>query len=122
MAECGATGSSNPPSPKPRPMVDRRGARFPNSTGSDDPWSALSNADDCSRQCFPVEPPTLDEPAPLRNRPAIYLDQNAWSMVSRVVRGDRELIADQRAASERLIEPATNWKSVFPFSTGTLTE
>ncbi|TFB71527.1 hypothetical protein E3O06_11825 [Cryobacterium glaciale] len=68
------------------------------------------------------ELPTVKDPSPLRARPVIYLDQNAWSKIATALHEPEKLNPDEAAAAIWLADLARGWKVILPFSAGTLSE
>lgn len=72
---------------------------------------------------FSVELPQLEEQAPLRGRPTIYLDQNHWStLTSAIYRPDRVSPREKLNAAARLIELANAHEVVLPMSAAHVSE
>lgn len=69
-----------------------------------------------------VELPTLADPAPLRGRPVVHLDQQAWSKLALAQHQPELLPAGELDAALWLIELVNNWAVVLPYSNGVLTE
>ena len=69
-----------------------------------------------------VELPTLDDLAPLRARPVVYLDQQAWSKLALAVYEPEALPPAERDAALWLIDLVESWAVVLPYSNGNLTE
>lgn len=70
-----------------------------------------------------VELPTLDNLAPLRARPVVYLDQQAWSKLALAVYEPEALLPlAERDAALWLIELVEARAVVLPYSNGNLTE
>lgn len=69
-----------------------------------------------------VELPTLDDPSPLDGRRVVYLDQQAWSKLSRARYEPASLAADERDAALWLIDLVENRSVVLPYSAGGMSE
>ncbi|ASR56462.1 hypothetical protein CBP52_16680 [Cellulomonas sp. PSBB021] len=70
-----------------------------------------------------IELPTRADPAPLRGRPVVYLDQQAWSKLALAKHEPERLRPDdERDAALWLIDLAENWSVVLPYSGGVLVE
>lgn len=70
-----------------------------------------------------LEVPAADDLAPRRGRPAIYLDQNHWSTLSKTIHSpDRVPNQDERIAAERLIAMVLADELILPLSAGHVSE
>lgn len=70
-----------------------------------------------------IELPTLDDAAPLRGRPVVYLDQQAWSKLA-LARHEPQRLGPtaELEAALWLIDLVESWSVVLPYSSGVLTE
>jgi hypothetical protein len=72
---------------------------------------------------FFIEIPQAHDPAPLRGRPSIYLDQNHWSTLTAAIhRPERVTNASELQASVRLIALADAHEVVLPMSAAHVSE
>lgn len=70
-----------------------------------------------------IELPTLAEAAPLRGRPVVYLDQQAWSKLALARHEPQRLMpAAELEAALWLIDLVESWSVVLPYSSGVLAE
>lgn len=70
-----------------------------------------------------VELPILSDTAPLRGRPVVYLDQQAWSKLSLARHEPERLLpAEEREAAQWLIDLVESSSVILPYSSGVLTE
>jgi hypothetical protein len=69
-----------------------------------------------------LELPTIEDASPLRGRPVIYLDQNAWSTIATAHHAPERLKPTEVEAARWLAGLAREWRVVLPYSAGTLTE
>jgi hypothetical protein len=69
-----------------------------------------------------VELPTVDDASPLDGRKVVYLDQQAWSTLSRARYEPASLPADERDAALWLIELVEDRSVVLPYSAGGMSE
>ena len=69
-----------------------------------------------------VELPTLANLAPLRGRPVVYLDQQAWSKLALAQHQPEVLPPEELGAALWLIDLVSKWAVVLPYSNGVLTE
>lgn len=69
-----------------------------------------------------VELPTVDDASPLGGRRVVYLDQQAWSTLSRARYEPASLPADERNAALWLIGLVENRSVVLPYSAGGMSE
>jgi hypothetical protein len=71
---------------------------------------------------FTIELPTLADAAPLRGRPVVYLDQQAWSKLAVAQYQPDKLPAAEVDAARWLIDLAEKWVVVLPYSAGVMAE
>ncbi len=69
-----------------------------------------------------VELPTLGNLAPLRGRPVVYLDQQAWSKLALAQHEPKVLPPKELDAALWLVDLVKEWAVVLPYSNGVLTE
>lgn len=70
-----------------------------------------------------IELPTLADAAPLRGRPVVYLDQQAWSKLALARHEPQRLVPTaELEAALWLIDLVDSWSVVLPYSSGVLTE
>ncbi|CAN5196341.1 hypothetical protein BH09ACT5_BH09ACT5_05970 [soil metagenome] len=69
-----------------------------------------------------AELPSVDDPAPRRNRPVVYLDQKDWSTLAKVLYEPTKVPGAERDASEQLIAWARERKVILPMSGGHMSE
>lgn len=70
-----------------------------------------------------VELPTVADAAPLRGRPVVYLDQQAWSKLALARHEPERLLpAEELDAALWLIDLVERWAVVLPYSSGVLVE
>jgi len=70
-----------------------------------------------------IELPTLADAAPLRGRPVVYLDQQAWSKLALARHEPARLLpAEELEAALWLIDLVESWSVILPYSSGVLVE
>lgn len=69
-----------------------------------------------------AELPTVDDSAPRRDRPVVYLDQKDWSTLANTLYAPAKVPTAERYAAEKLIAWARTRKVLLPMSSGHMAE
>jgi len=86
------------------------------------PDASLVYMDTIHGQRIFAELPTVDDLAPRRGRPVVYLDQKDWSALADTLYEPTKVPDAERQAAERLIAWARNKKILLPMSSGHMAE
>lgn len=69
-----------------------------------------------------AELPRVDDLAPFRHRPVVYLDQKDWSTLANTIYQPTKVAKSERDAALRLIQWAQERKVILPMSAGHMSE
>lgn len=87
------------------------------------PTASLVQFETLSGDRIVGELPQLNDPAPRRGRPVIYLDQNHWSTLARAMHAPERVKSDaERQAALDLADLADNRLVILPMSAGHMSE
>ncbi len=65
-----------------------------------------------------TELPDINDLAPLRGRPVVYLDQNHWSAMAKAIHEPERVPQEERSAAEELAKLAQQRRVIIPLSSG----